>query len=121
MVRRGKQRGRNKYERIPIKHDIGMELETFIAYEGAPRDWRIWRKSNRGYQKIFKDVALEATGRKHHPHELRGLYCVDLLDQGVPLEVVSKMLGHSSTKTTLAYYVKITAGQKSTINQSVRA
>ena len=35
-----------------------------------------------------------------HPHQLRDTFAVGLLEQGVPLEEVSKLLGHESIKTT---------------------
>jgi len=35
-----------------------------------------------------------------HPHQLRDTFAVDLLQKGVPLEEVSKLLGHESIKTT---------------------
>jgi integrase/recombinase XerD len=41
-----------------------------------------------------------------HPHQLRDTFAVGLLEQGVPLEEVSKLLGHESIKTTEKYYAK---------------
>ena len=41
-----------------------------------------------------------------HPHQLRDTFAVDLLQKGVPLEEVSKLLGHESIKTTEKYYAK---------------
>jgi integrase/recombinase XerD len=42
-----------------------------------------------------------------HPrnsHQLRDTFAVDLLSKGVPLEEVSKLLGHTSIKTTEKHY-----------------
>jgi integrase/recombinase XerD len=41
-----------------------------------------------------------------HPHQLRDTFAVDLLGKGVPLEEVSKLLGHDSIKTTERHYAK---------------
>ncbi|SRR6266849_6378392 len=41
-----------------------------------------------------------------HPHQLRDTFAVSLLEKGVPLEEVSKLLGHESIKTTEKYYAK---------------
>jgi integrase/recombinase XerD len=41
-----------------------------------------------------------------HPHQLRDTFAVGLLEHGVPLEEVSKLLGHESIKTTERYYAK---------------
>jgi len=37
-------------------------------------------------------------------HRLRDTFSVDLLLHGVPLDVVSKLLGHTSIKTTERHY-----------------
>jgi site-specific recombinase XerD len=39
-------------------------------------------------------------------HRLRDTFAVDLLEKGVPLEEVSKLLGHDSIKTTERHYAK---------------
>ena len=41
-----------------------------------------------------------------HPHQLRDTFAVSLLEKGVPLEEVSKLLGHESIATTEKYYAK---------------
>lgn len=41
-----------------------------------------------------------------HPHQLRDTFAVSLLERGVPLEEVSKLLGHESVKTTEKYDAK---------------
>jgi site-specific recombinase XerD len=40
-----------------------------------------------------------------HHHQLRDTFAVGLLEKGVPMEVVSKALGHESIKTTEKHYV----------------
>ena len=40
------------------------------------------------------------------PHCLRDTFAVSLLEKGVPLEEVSKLLGHESIKTTEKSYAK---------------
>ena len=53
-------------------------------------------------REAFK-VAGQAGG---HPHQLRDTFAVSMLEKGVPLEEVSKLLGHESIKTTERYYAK---------------
>ena len=49
--------------------------------------------------------AFRAAGMKDgHPHQLRDTFAVGLLSAGVPLEEVSKLLGHTSIKTTEKHY-----------------
>lgn len=69
----------------------------------------------------FEDLAKTYTSRYIRPafeaakipcdghmvsHRLRDTFAVDLLQKGVPLEEVSKLLGHESIKTTERHYAK---------------
>ena len=49
------------------------------------------------------------TGIDFDPHWFRHGLATRLLRDGVPIEVVSKLLGHSSTTTTSAVYGHLTA------------
>jgi integrase len=58
------------------------------------RRWTDW------FMKAFERVGLAGC----HSHQLRDTFAVDLLLKRVPLETVSKALGHTSIKTTERYY-----------------
>ncbi len=49
------------------------------------------------------------TGLEFDPHWFRHSAATRMLRDGVPVEVVSKVLGHSSVTTTLAVYGHLTA------------
>ncbi|MEG2464347.1 MAG: site-specific integrase [Malacoplasma sp.] len=49
-------------------------------------------------------------GKKHGPHSLRHSLASALLEENVPLHVISEVLGHSNTDTT-AIYLKINVDQ----------
>jgi site-specific recombinase XerD len=71
-------------------------------------DWKIDRISNGNYNAYLKEVALVCGVEKNlTTHVGRKTFGNLMIDQGVRLEVVSSMYGHSNTKTTLAYYVDI--------------
>jgi integrase len=119
-VRRGKRRdGSTKYERAPISPEVGAELMAYMSR--IPRAQRIWPFTARAFQLAFRAAAIRATGQPHHPHELRALCGKDLLDQGYPLEVVSKMLGHTSVATTQKWYLRFTSRERGSIMRNVRA
>jgi len=48
---------------------------------------------------------------------LRDTFSVDLLERGVPLEEVSKLLGHSSTKVTEKHYAPWIKGRQDRLDE----
>jgi site-specific recombinase XerD len=54
-------------------------------------------------------------------HRLRDTFAVDLLQKGVPLEEVSKLLGHESIKTTERHYAKWVKGRQDRLDSLVSA
>lgn len=54
-------------------------------------------------QTMFKRLAKQVCGEMHGPHSARHLRAQELLDAGLPRELVAQILGHSSPET-LAYY-----------------
>ena len=53
------------------------------------------------------------------PHRLRDTFAVRMLLKGVPLEDVSRLLGHSSVKVTETYYAKWVASRKRRLERLV--
>lgn len=64
---------------------------------------------------IIKKIATKAnlSGKHIHAHSLRHSFAHILLETGNKPELVSKMLGHSSTITTEQYYLKESASEAS--------
>jgi site-specific recombinase XerD len=52
-------------------------------------------------------------------HRLRDTFAVSLLEKGVPLEEVSKLLGHTSIKTTEKHYAKWVKGRQDRLDSLV--
>ena len=59
--------------------------------------------------KCFAVAKIECNGYMKS-YRLRDTFAVDLLEKGVPMEEVSKLLGHSSIKTTEKHYAKWSKG-----------
>lgn len=96
--------------------DVLVPIEDVIANEIAatPNDHPAYFFWNTGLGTVRSAVIhwqhdlralFRASGLpKGHPHQLRDTFAVEMLGKGVPLENVSKMLGHDNIKTTEKYY-----------------
>jgi site-specific recombinase XerD len=51
----------------------------------------------------FRIAGVNFTSKKHGPHSLRHSLASNLLKSNEPLPVISEILGHSSTETTMDY------------------
>jgi site-specific recombinase XerD len=99
----------SKERRVPVSPRLLDELRAY---------WRIHRPSNYLFpgktpdvplssatiQKACKlSVALAAINKPATPHTLRHSYATGMLEAGVDLLTISKLLGHSSFITTMIY------------------
>ena len=61
---------------------------------------------------LLRRLAIKAGIEKRvHPRGLRHTFAVEPDQQGVPVSVISKLLGHSSIATTAQYLDHLTNGQ----------
>ncbi len=58
--------------------------------------------------KMLKQYAEETGLRDIHPHKFRHGLAIHLLQQGVPIPVISARLGHASVYVTMSMYMKVT-------------
>jgi site-specific recombinase XerD len=68
--------------------------------------------------KAFKAAGVASAGQMVS-HRLRCTFAVDLLTKGVPLEHVSKLLGHTSVVTTEKSYAKWVKGRQDRLDRLV--
>ncbi|HZP06749.1 MAG TPA: tyrosine-type recombinase/integrase [Terracidiphilus sp.] len=80
------------------------------------------RFANRFYEryvtKAFKAAGIVSLGNMKS-HRLRDTFAVDLLEKGVPMEEVSKLLGHESIRTTEKHYAKWVKGRQDRLDTLV--
>jgi integrase/recombinase XerD len=104
------KRKRNKDRMVPIPPPFADELKEWM---GERREGPLFpgrdgkgQLSDRHIRRIVKEYAVKAGVRKPdevHPHTLRHSYATHLQDQGVPLNVIQQLLGHSRVETTTIY------------------
>ncbi len=77
---------------------VGSKTQrVFATRSGSKVDQRYVRK-------MMADAARQAgIAKSVHPHALRHLFAGELQREGVPIAVISSLLGHASTKTTAEY------------------
>lgn len=68
---------------------------------------------------VFKAAGIESNGHMVS-HRLRDTFAVDLLGKGVPMEEVSKLLGHTSIRTTEKHYAQWSIGRQDRLDSLVR-
>lgn len=67
---------------------------------------------------VFKAAGIVSEGHMLS-HRLRDTFAVHLLEEGVPIEEVSKLLGHESIRTTEKHYAKWSRGRQDRLDSLV--
>lgn len=113
---------------VPIPPDVAEELLTvlngnpeYVFWSGQGEEETITKSWSKLYlAPLFKAAKLSSNGYLKS-HRLRDTFAVDLLEKGVPLEEVSKLLGHESIKTTEKHYAKWVKGRQDRLDNLVVA
>ena len=103
---------------VPLPADVAEEVVGVMTLNGHP-DYIFWNRQEGKpksavdvWERAFKRAFVAAGMPSGHSHQLRDTFAVSLLEKGVPLEEVSKLLGHTSIKTTEKSYAPwVTARQ----------
>ena len=89
------------------------EAPLFFAPDGR-------RASYDAYRKYLAEVSERVLGRRIVPHTLRHTHASLLAEQGVPLEQITRRLGHEDSKITREIYIHITEKRKKMENEQIR-
>jgi site-specific recombinase XerD len=111
---------------VPIPPAIAQELlevlngnTRYVFWSGNGEEESITKTWAKYYiAPVFKKAGLAGQGHMMS-HRLRDTFAVDLLSKGVPLEEVSKLLGHESIKTTERHYSKWMKGRQDRLDSLV--
>ena len=71
------------------------------------------------YNKYLRENTLAVIGRALTPHALRHTHVSLLSEKGVPLDVISRRVGHDNSSITRQIYLHITEKQKEKDNQII--
>jgi integrase/recombinase XerD len=113
---------------VPIPLDVAQELlpvangnPDYIFWSGKGEEESITKNWAKYYiAPCFKAAKIPSNGHMMS-HRLRDTFAVDLLENGVPMEEVSKLLGHESIRTTERSYAKWVKGRQDRLDALVTA
>ena len=111
-VREGKGR---KTRIVPVNSGLAAVCADWLHVRGDAEGFLLWacvkggglvahsRISDQTVYDVVLNRAAEAGIRRFTPHDMRRTYSGELLDAGVDLATVQKLMGHSSDSTTAGY------------------
>lgn len=111
---------------VPIPPDVAQEIlavangnPVYVFWSGKGDEESATKNWAKYLARLFDDAKI--TSGHMRSHRLRDTFAVELLQNGVPLEEVSKLLGHESIKTTELSYAKWVKGRQDRLNSLVTA
>lgn len=130
---------KNQYRIVTARQKTGTHVSVPIPPEVAEEalaacdhpTYLLWQNTKEGTEKqaghsasvALTKIFARAEIRSGHmkSHRLRDTFAVDLLQKGVPLEEVSKLLGHESVATTERHYSAWVKGRQDRLDDLVTA
>ena len=111
---------------VPIPPAVAEELlalantnKKYVFWTGESLGETIAKTwANRYIRPIFEAAKIPCDGHMLS-HRLRDTFAVDLLERGVPLEEVSKALGHESIKTTERSLCQVGKGRQDRLDSFI--
>ena len=110
---------------MPIPPDVAQEL--LAVANGNPR-YVFWNNTGgkpetaaKNWSSELRPVFVEAGLPDGHSHQLRDTADVEWLKAGIPLEEVSRLLGHASIRTTEKHYAPWVKSRQDRLDDLVMA
>lgn len=97
------------------------KLTRAVKFALGDRSGRFMVFSYRAYARALKKAGDELLGRNVTPHMLRHTHTSLLAEQGIPLDAISRRLGHHDSKVTKEIYLHVTEKRKKMENAMIAA
>ena len=110
-------KGTGYFRSIPLTQRATEVLVTHGDNTGREDLVGLYAKSERYLRERLKLASARAKIRHVYPHILRHTFATELVDEGVPLETIQKLLGHKGINMTLRYAKKRGKGLKGAIDK----
>jgi integrase/recombinase XerD len=99
---------RRKKREVPVQSDLLIELRALRREEDGEsavvfRSFRNRPMSTRTLWYVFKSLVDDLIAEDFPPYALRHSFATHMIEDGVPVHVVQKLLGHASLETTSVY------------------
>lgn len=95
-----------QYRLIPISPQLKLQLQKYMRVR-KDSEYLFSNRSGKQYStlciyRLIKNIS-KYTSIYMHPHILRHYYCINMLKKNVPINIISRLLGHVSIETTMIY------------------
>ena len=110
-------KGSKDFRTVPLTTRATQILKTHQNGEAKSNLVALYPHSERNLRDRLEIAASEANIRHVHPHIFRHTFATELVDEGVPLETIQKLLGHKGISMTLRYAKKRGKGLREAVNR----
>jgi integrase len=108
---------------VPLPPFVVEALQALTLYKGKYFFWTgdgLPETHAGNYRRTLRKLGAKVNVPDAHPHRFRDTFAVRLLREGVPLERVSKLLGHKSIKITEQHYWPWVQSLQTQLEEDVR-
>ena len=102
---------------VPLLPQVAMAIKEYIERRPSDSPFAFPGRTRTGHaeihniEKTLKRACVRAGVEPFTPHQLRHLYATEMLRNGAKLEVVGRILGHSSIGITADIYRHVRTGE----------
>ena len=109
-------KGSGTFRTVPLTTRAAKIVQQKSAAATGEDQVNLYERSERNLRDRLKAASARAGIRHVHPHMLRHTFATELVDEGVPLETIQKLLGHRSFAMTLRYAKRRGKGLRAAID-----